>query len=74
MNIQDLTTRLEINFWDLAIWLLSRSSLAQGLVRSSYDLYDAHLKALTRRMLLFWSVSGFSIGLLIGVIGSLILE
>jgi hypothetical protein len=69
--IKQLTMQLELSFWSLAIRLLSESRLLRNALPFIYDLMGKRKFQTGLRMALFYSVSGFLVGLILGVLSIL---
>ncbi|MEJ2348841.1 MAG: hypothetical protein P8Y03_03550 [Anaerolineales bacterium] len=65
---------IEILFWDIAILLLSKSRIVQVLVRGSYVSIQNLRQSLGPTQLLVWAISGWGLGFLIGLLGSLVVR
>ena len=67
-NIRFLTTQLELSFWSFTIPLLSESKLLRSILPVLYRLSRKEHLAYAARIGLFWSLSGFLVGLVLGVL------
>jgi len=73
VNLTELTSRIEITFWDLAIWLLSKSTPTQILLRWCYSQLELHRLYFNPETALLWSGTGLILGFVIGYLCSIIL-
>ena len=76
MTIRQLSSRLEVNFWQIMIGLLSESQPIRKSIRWLYlgffpALADFYLQ-FNRKLLFRWAVAGLGLGLLTGFLISLI--
>jgi hypothetical protein len=69
-NIRQLTTRMELSFWSVTIPLLSESKLLRILLPALYRLSRKEQISYLARVGLIWSLSGFLVGLVLGVISN----
>jgi len=67
-NIKYLTTQLELSFWTYTIPLLSESKILRSMLPALYRLSRKEHLAYAARIGLFWSLSGFLVGLVLGVL------
>ena len=72
MSIRQLSSRIELSFWQIVIELLSESPKFQRLVKWSYlGLFPAAanlLNNMSRRRAIQWAAGGLGAGLMIGLI------
>jgi hypothetical protein len=73
MNFRQLTLRLEIGFWNLAIGLLSESTFLRSLVRWLYlagtGRRPGSNPAFQPARALFWASAGLALGFFAGLLG-----
>jgi hypothetical protein len=74
LTFKRLSAWMEVFFWDLAVLLLSRSKMIRVLVRAGYETIQHLRKTLEPTQLLIWGISGWSLGFLIGFLGSLLVR
>ena len=72
MSIRQLSSRIELTFWQVAINLLSESRSLQRLVRWFYLNLEPRLaqytKRLERRRIYRWSAAGLGLGFFTGIL------
>ncbi len=70
MSLRQLSTRIELSFWQITIILLSQSSMLQRLIRWFYlDLlpFSAEFsKRFDRRRVYRWAAAGLGMGFMLG--------
>jgi hypothetical protein len=70
MSLRQLSTRIELSFWQMVITLLSESDLLQRLIRWFYlDLLPRSVKFLKQfelRQVFRWAAAGLGMGFIIG--------
>jgi hypothetical protein len=74
LTFKRFTAWIEIFFWDVAILLLSKSRIAQVVVRGGYTSVHNLRQSLEPTQLLIWAISGWGLGFLIGFLGSLVVR
>lgn len=72
MILRQLSSRIELSFWQMVISLLSESNLLQRLIRWFYlELLPRSLefiKQFERRRVYRWSAAGLGMGFIIGLL------
>ena len=72
MSLRQLSTRIEVSFWQIIISLLSESRLLQLLVRWVYlellPTLVAFLQHFNQQRVIRWAAAGLGIGLMTGVL------
>ena len=70
MSLRQLSTRIELSFWQIAINLLSQSSMLQRLIRWFYLTllpFSAEFsKRFERRRVYRWAAAGLGLGFMLG--------
>jgi hypothetical protein len=76
MTIRQLTSRLEVNFWQILIGLLSESQPIRKSIRwlclALFPVLADYYSQINRKLLLRWAAAGLGLGLLTGFLISLI--
>lgn len=67
-NFKHITMQLELSFWALVIRLLSESRLLRSALPYVYDLVGKRYFQLGLRTALIYSLSGFLLGLILGML------
>jgi hypothetical protein len=89
LSIRRFPIWIELNFWNLAILLLSESALLRGLVKWSYDNLTPRVRGIRAAQanltwpvaiqyfnpsrVLLFAIAGWGLGFLIGIAGSVFL-
>ena len=75
MSLRQLSTRIEVSFWQIVIILLSESRLLQRLVRWVYldflPLLVAFLQHFEQQRVIRWAAAGLGLGLMTGFLISI---
>jgi hypothetical protein len=75
MSLRQISTRIELSFWQIVICLLSESRTVQKLIKWAYrDLIPttaAHSERLDQKRVLLWAAAGIGLGSLCGFFISL---
>ncbi len=70
MSVKNISTRIELSFWQIIISLLSQSKTFQKLVRWFYQnimpKYGTFLHNLNRHRIFHWALIGLGFGFAIG--------
>lgn len=67
-NIKQITMQLELSFWSLVIRVLSESRLLRSALPFIYELVAKRYFRLGLRAVLLSSLSGFLLGLILGML------
>lgn len=67
-TIRQISNHLEIAFWAFIIKLLSESKILRRLLPSLYHLFYKEAMIHVARRALLYALSGFCVGLIVGVI------
>lgn len=71
MSLRQISTRLELSFWQIIICLLSESRMVQRLIRWVYtDFYPQtdHYQWIDLKKIILWAALGLGLGLLCGFV------
>jgi hypothetical protein len=75
MSLRQLSTRIELSFWQIVISLLSESQALQRLIRWAYlDLHPTlvtFLQHFEKQRAIRWAAAGLGLGLLTGILISI---
>lgn len=75
MSIRHLTSRIELNFWQILIGLMSESQPFQQSIRWFYLGFGPaalnFYQKIDQKRLIWWAVAGLGIGVITGVLISL---
>ena len=67
IDVKHITRQLELSFWSFFIPLLSTSKTLHHLLPALYDFSRKEYLGPRLRRLLIWSMSGFVIGIVLGL-------
>lgn len=72
MSLRQLSTRIELSFWQIVIGVLSESQSMQRLIRWLYldliPLAAAFIHQFNRRRVIRWAAAGLGLGFLAGLL------
>ncbi|UCD98701.1 MAG: hypothetical protein JSV42_17415 [Chloroflexota bacterium] len=75
MSLRQLSSRIELSFWQVVINLLSTSDIVQKLIRRFYLDFLPYLAAINkqidRQLIIRWTAIGLGFGFVLGCILSL---
>lgn len=76
MSLRQISTRLELSFWQIIIGLLTESKATQGLIKWVYfDLFPnsaSHNQLINKRKLIIWAAVGLGMGSITGLLISIL--
>ena len=75
MSLRQISSRLELSFWQIIICLLSDSSAVQRLIKWAYTDFFTHSTGVNlqidKKKIFLWAFVGFGLGSIIGLLTSL---